>query len=274
MKKDLNVFHFRNKDLLEAQGKKEVLQELTPLNDDEVILMKYQPSSNMKEMGNQYTLNISGLEKCVTVKDVSLNNAISFANSIGTLIVSDNLYLDIASAEQPFSTIVSLNGNSIKNNENLYVALSDYLNDSPYLQGNSHRINELLYLNSSTFLLIGFLVILFFIAVGSILYFNNVSSVMDSKADYEILGKLGYTRNHIKKIIKKQILTFFSIPFLLGLLDCIFATMIYKAGLMQNILGNSLSQYVPVVIAIVLTIMIYSIYYFLTVRACYKVALK
>ena len=30
------------KDLLEAQGKKEVLQELTPLNDDEVILMKYQ----------------------------------------------------------------------------------------------------------------------------------------------------------------------------------------------------------------------------------------
>lgn len=104
--------------------------------------------------------------------------------------------------------------------------------------------------------------------------FNNVSSVMDSKADYEILGKLGYTRNHIKKIIKKQILTFFSIPFLLGLLDCIFATMIYKAGLMQNILGNSLSQYVPVVIAIVLTIMIYSIYYFLTVRACYKVALK
>ena len=71
--------------------------------------MKYQPSSNMKEMGNQYTLNIRRTsEKCVTVKDVSLNNAISFANSIGTLIVSDNLYLDIASAEQPFSTIVSL----------------------------------------------------------------------------------------------------------------------------------------------------------------------
>lgn len=43
------------------------------------------------------------------------------------------------------------------------------------------------------------------------------------------------------------------------------------SGLMQNILGNSLSQYVPVVIAIVLTIIIYSIYYFLTVRACHKI---
>ena len=151
------------------------------------------------------------------------------------------------------------------------MSLSKYLNDSPYLQGSSHRINELLYLNSSTFLLIGFLVVLFFIAVGSILYFNNVSSVTDSKADYEILEKIGYTQNHIKKIIRKQVLTFFGIPFLLGLLDCIFATMIYKAGLMQNILGNSLSQYVPVVIAIVLTIIIYSIYYFLTVRACHKI---
>lgn len=262
------------KTLLEAQGKTKVLQELAPLNDDEVILMKYQPSDNTKEIGNQYTLNLNGLEKCVIVKEVSLNNAISFANSIGTLIVSDNLYLDIASTEQPFSTIVSLNGNSIKNNEDLYVALSNYLNDSPYLLGNSHRINEIIFLSSSTFLLIGFLVVLFFIAVGSILYFNNISSVMESKSDYEILGKLGYTQKNLRKIIRKQILTFFSIPFLLGLIDCIFATMVYKTGLMQDLLENSLSQYIPVVIAIIITSIIYGIYYFVTVRACYKIALK
>lgn len=259
------------KALLEAQGKTKELEELTTINNNEVILMKYQPNDNMGEIDNQYTLNFNGVEQSVNVKGVSLNNAISFANSIGTLIVSDKLYSDIAGNAQPFSTIVSLNGSSIKNNEDLYLSLSKYLNDSPYLQGSSHRINELLYLNSSTFLLIGFLVVLFFIAVGSILYFNNVSSVTDSKADYEILEKIGYTQNHIKKIIGKQVLTFFGIPFLLGLLDCIFATMIYKAGLMQNILGNSLSQYVPVVIAIVLTIIIYSIYYFLTVRACHKI---
>lgn len=261
-------------DLLKAQGKKEVLQELIPLKDDEVILMKYQPKDNRKEKGNQYTLNLNGLKRHVTVKDTSLNNALSFANSIGTLIVSDPLYLEIADIEQPFSTVVSLNGASVKNNEALYTALSDYLNDSPYLQGNSHRISELLYLNSSTFLLIGFLVVLFFIAAGSILYFNNISSVTDSKADYEILGKLGYTQNHIKKIIKKQILAFFSIPLLSGLVDCTFAAMVYKTGLMQNILGNSLSQYAPAIIAVALTIIIYSIYYFLTVRACCKSVLK
>ena len=36
------------------------------------------------------------MEQSVNVKGVSLNNAISFANSIGTLIVSDKLYSDIA----------------------------------------------------------------------------------------------------------------------------------------------------------------------------------
>ena len=35
------------KTLLEAQGKTKVLQELAPLNDDEVILMKYQPSDKI-----------------------------------------------------------------------------------------------------------------------------------------------------------------------------------------------------------------------------------
>ncbi|HEK8913960.1 TPA: ABC transporter permease [Clostridioides difficile] len=262
------------KALLKAQSKTKVLQKLTSLNDDEVILMKYQPSNNAKEIGNQYTLSFNGLEKCVTVKETSLNNAISFANSIGTLIVSDNLYLNIASAEQPLSTIISLNGNSIKNNENLYADLSSYLNDSPYLLGNSHRINEIIFLSSSTFLLIGFLVVLFFIAVGSILYFNNISSIMESKSDYEILGKLGYTQKKLRKIIRKQVLTFFSIPFLLGLIDCIFATIVYKIGLMQDILENSLSQYLPVAIAIIITFIIYGIYYFVTVKVCYKIALK
>ena len=60
---------------------------------------------------------------------------------------------------------------------------------------------------------------MFFIATGSILYFNNISAITDSKADYEILSKMGYTNKKIEKIIKKQTITFFSIPFLFGLVD-------------------------------------------------------
>ena len=240
--------------LLKAQNRTKLLKQLTPLRDNECILMKYQPNNDgYSENGTIYPLLVNGKETPVAVRETSLNNAISFANSVGTLIVNDR---------------------SIKNNENLYSNISDYLDGSPYLQGYSHRINDLLSINSSTFLLIGFLVVLFFIAVGSILYFNNMSAISDSTSDYKILQKMGYDNIQIKKIIKKQVFPFFNIPFLLGILDCIFATLVYKTALMQNLLGNSFSQYIPVIIAIFLTSVVYLIYYILTIKSCCKIVLK
>ncbi len=257
--------------LLEVLGKQSVSGQAGSLSDNECILIKYLPDADSKsEQGNRYVLQSGNTKKTVTVKAVSMDNAISFANSIGTLVLSDSLYAEISQNQVPSASIVSLNGKALEDNEELYQALSEYLKGSPYLQGHSHRINELLYMNSSTFLLIGFLVILFFIAVGSILYFNNISAVMDSRADYEILWKIGYGEKRLKQIIRKQVRTFFCIPFVLGFLDCIFAAIVYKTGLMQNILGSSLRQYVPVMIAVSLAAIIYAVYYFLTVRACYK----
>ncbi|HBY8264566.1 TPA: ABC transporter permease, partial [Clostridioides difficile] len=239
--------------LLKAQNRTKLLKQLTPLRDNECILMKYQPNNDgYSENGTIYPLLVNGKETPVAVRETSLNNAISFANSVGTLIVNDSIYEQIAQNKLPMTRILSINGKSIKNNENLYSNISDYLDGSPYLQGYSHRINDLLSINSSTFLLIGFLVVLFFIAVGSILYFNNISAISDSTSDYKILQKMGYTNIQIKKIIKKQVLPFFNIPFLLGILDCIFATLVYKTALMQNLLGSSFSQYIPVIIAIFL----------------------
>ncbi|HBF0312085.1 FtsX-like permease family protein [Clostridioides difficile] len=261
--------------LLKAQNRTKLLKQLTPLRDNECIFMKYQPNNDgYSENGTIYPLLINGKETPVAVRETSLNNAISFANSVGTLIVNDSIYEQIAQNKLPMTSILSINGKSIKNNENLYSNISDYLDGSPYLQGYSHRINDLLSINSSTFLLIGFLVVLFFIAVGSILYFNNISAISDSTSDYKILQKMGYDNIQIKKIIKKQVLPFFNIPFLLGILDCIFATLVYKTALMQNLLGNSFSQYIPVIIAIFLTSVVYLIYYILTIKSCCKIVLK
>ena len=261
--------------LLQAQCKDDVVASLQELSDEECILAKYQPNDdNSTEVGNTYPLLINGDYVPVTVKETTLDNPLSFANSIGTLIVSDGIYNQIEASATPITRILSINGKAIEDNETLYEEISNMLNQSPYLQGHSHRVNGLFSLNSSTFLLIGFLVVLFFIATGSILYFNNMSAISDTKSDYEILMKMGYTNGRIKKIIRKQVLTFYSIPFILGMLDCIFATIVYKTGLMQRLLGNTFIQYVPVVLAIALTALIYLIYYFLTVRTCYKIVCK
>ena len=261
------------KALLEAQGRTKVLEHLAALNKDECILIKYQPDPDNNEADRVYPLLIGNEEIPVIVTSVTLDNPISFANSVGTLVISDDLYHTIAGQSAPAVKILSINGKSIEDNEALFQALSDYLSGSPYLQGNSHRVHEIFSLNSSTFLLIGFLVVLFFIATGSILYFNNVSAVTDSKSDYEILWKMGYTDKRIKKIIKKQTAAFFSIPFLFGLADCVFGTLVYKSALMQNILGNSPLLYAPAMAAVMLTFLIYLGYYHITVHACCKAAL-
>ena len=260
--------------ILKAQGRQKALEQFTALNNNECIFIRYQPASGKDETGSVYPLLINNTEIPVTVTMTTLDNPISFANSVGTLIVSDSLYKMISENAAPETKVLSINGSSITGNEELFQALSAYLDKSPYLQGNSHRIHEVVSLNSSTFLLIGFLVVLFFIATGSILYFNNISAIADSKSDYDILVKIGYTNRKIKKIIRKQAITFFSIPFLFGLADCIFATLVYKTALMQNLLENSLALYAPTILAIALTLLIYLIYYFMTVHTCCKMVLE
>lgn len=261
--------------LLQAQGKNDVVNKLPALQDDECILVKYQPNADgSDESGSIYSLNINNSSIPLTVKATTLNNPLSFANSVGTMIVSDNVYEQISSSTAIEASIISINSKVIEDNEKLFEEMNNLLGNSPYLQGHSHRINEIMSLNSSTFLLIGFLVVLFFIAAGSILYFNNISAVSDSKADYEILSKMGYSNRKLKRILRKQVLTFFSIPFLFGLIDCIFATVVYKTGLMQNLLGNTITLYFPTMIAIALTAFIYFAYYLITIHTCCGTVLR
>ena len=260
--------------ILRSQGRQNALKKLTELNNDECIFVRYHPASEKDETGCTYPLLINNTEISVTVVMATLDNPFSFANSVGTLIISDDLYHMISKNALPETKVLSINGNSITGNEELFQALSEYLNGSPYLQGNSHRIHEVVALNSSTFLLIGFLLVLFFIATGSILYFNIISATADSKSDYDILVKMGYTDRKIKKIIRKQAGTFFAIPFLFGLADCIFATLAYKTALMQNLLENTIVLYIPTISAIILTLAIYVVYYCMTIHTCGKMVLK
>lgn len=258
--------------LMTAQGRSDSLEGLFPLTETQCILVKYEPNADgSDETGCVYPLLTDKGPLNLKVKSTTLANPISFANSIGTLIISDEAYNRLVKMTYPRTTVLSLNGPGLKNNESIYTAMERITDNSPYLQGNSHRIQELLTLNSSTFLLIGFLVVLFFIATGSILYFNNVSAITDSREDLDILKKMGYSSKKIKIIIRNQVFTFFSIPFIIGLTDSLFALLVYKRGLMQNLLGDTLIQYLPVAVSVGVTAAIYMIYYMITKRTCYKI---
>ena len=87
--------------ILKAQGRQKALEQFTALNNNECIFVRYQPASGKDETGSIYPLLINNTEIPVTVTMTTLDNPISFANSVGTLIVSDSLYKMISEHAAP-----------------------------------------------------------------------------------------------------------------------------------------------------------------------------
>lgn len=257
--------------LLTQQGKEIPAFELL---DSECILIKYHPDHKQSDRNSVYYLQISTSETAaVTVKQTSLANPIGFANSVATLIVSDPLYQTIQESSLERVSVISINGEGMRSNPAAYETLKSIMPDNPYLVSAYQKESEFMHLNSSTFLLICFATIIFFIATGSILYFQNISAITYDKSDYNIMQKMGYQQSMIKKCIRQQIQIYYFIPYLMGLLHSSFAIVDYKAALMEDLLEKN-SSIPPVLFAISIFSAIYIIYYQVTKYSCYKIIFK
>ncbi|MFD3445699.1 FtsX-like permease family protein [Microbacteriaceae bacterium 4G12] len=257
------------KELMDLQGKD---VEFAKLGDNESVLVKYRPEKENRDIGNIYTLTLApDYSVDVKVKDTTLLNPIGFANSVGTLIISDHLYKEIKTFGLSKKTIMSIDGTNMRDNKEVYESLAPLFKDNIYFSSSYQRNEMITRENSSTFLLIIFVTIIFFIATGSILYFHNISSVMNDKNDFIILKRMGYNKEKIKKIISKEVFTLFMIPYVLGVTHSIFALVAYKSALMDDLLGKRSAFVFPMLLAIVIFTIVYIIYYLITRRACYKI---
>ncbi|HDR4867012.1 TPA: ABC transporter permease [Bacillus cereus] len=246
--------------------------EFNHLAKNESILVKYRPEKEDLDKEKIYTLNLTPTTNIdVKVKDTTLLNSIGFANSVGTLIISDQLYKEIKVLELPQKTIVSFNGKDMRDNKTVYENLAPLFKNNMYFTSSYQKNDYIIQQNSSTFLLISFVTIIFFIATGSILYFHNLSSVMANKNEFIILNRMGYNKKKIKRIISKEIFTLFSIPYIIGLVHSIFALVAYKTALMDDLLGKSSAFILPILFAVIIFSVVYIVYYLLTKRACYKI---
>ncbi|KAB7680468.1 ABC transporter permease [Bacillus sp. B1-WWTP-T-0.5-Post-4] len=246
--------------------------EFNHLAKNESILVKYRPEKEDLDKEKIYTLNLTPTTNIdVKVKDTTLLNSIGFANSVGTLIISDQLYKEIKVLELPQKTIVSFNGKDMRDNKTVYENLAPLFKNNMYFTSSYQKNDYIIQQNSSTFLLISFVTIIFFIATGSILYFHNLSSVMENKNEFIILNRMGYNKKKIKRIISKEIFTLFSIPYIIGLVHSIFALVAYKTALMDDLLGKSSAFILPILFAVIIFSVVYIVYYLLTKRACYKI---
>lgn len=257
------------KELINIQDKN---VEFKNLAKNEGILVKYRPEKEKLDKGKIYTLNLTPTNNVdIKVKETTLLNPIGFANSVGTLIISDQLYKEIKILGLTGKTMMSFNGADMRDNKEVYENLAPLFKNNIYFTSSYQKVDYVIQQNSSTFLLISFVTIIFFIATGSILYFHNLSSMMSNKDEFTILKRMGYNRKNIKRIISKEVFTLFSIPYVLGLTHSIFALLAYKTALMDDLLGKSSAFILPILVAVIIFTLVYIIYYLLTKRACYKI---
>lgn len=261
------------KQLLESQKS---VYDFNKLKSGEGIFINYYP--NDESLNQEYKLKLGNTSESKTIKVVAntIKNPISFQNSIATLVVSDDDYNDMKlenSIER--KTIFSLNGEGLRDDKEFYNDVHKIIKDTDKGFASSYSRNSMIKeANGSTFLLLSFITILFFITTGNMLYFTNVVEALNVKGEYFILSKMGYSLKHMKKIIRREIFLMYSIPLGIGILNGLFALICYRYMLVDNLLGSLSILKFPLIYTGSIFTIVYTIFYAITIRACERSALK
>ncbi|WP_195269428.1 FtsX-like permease family protein [Eubacterium sp. 1001713B170207_170306_E7] len=241
------------------------------LSQNEAVLVRYLSGSDPLA-GTVYDLTLpDGATQRIQIDRTTLENATGFANEgVGTLIVSDALYAVLAQSGLEAASVVSIFGGSLSEDSATAQALAPLFEGDYRFASACLKKDEFLIASSPNLLLTAFGALIFFIAMGCILYFKSLSDTRYDLKDFEILKKLGYQKKALHRIIGKQNLILFSIPCVLGGLHSFFALQCYNALMPQIISGTALLQ--PFILSYALYLLVFALYYILTQLACCHVA--
>jgi len=126
-------------------------------------------------------------------------------------------------------------------------------------------------LHGGLFFLGIFLGALFIMATVLIIYYKQISEGFDDKARFEIMKKVGMSREEIKKSIRSQVLTVFFLPIVTAAIHIGFAfKIITKLFVVVNITNVTLFIWCTVGTILVFGLF-YGIIYGLTAKVYYKI---
>lgn len=119
--------------------------------------------------------------------------------------------------------------------------------------------------------ILGFLGLVFVMATGSIIYFKQLSEATSDQLRYEILKKIGVSRQTINSGISKQIAFIFIVPLVVAL-----GHYLVILGFLKRLFSSltSADLLLPISVCLTVFVMIYLIYYVLTVNTISKTVNK
>lgn len=254
-----DIIKFSDYKLLMINQNKE--SEIIELDNKEYLLLNYYPTDKPLYINFKLSNNDN-----IIINKISTNNIFSFATSVTTLVV-DDIYYDKLKIENIGESIniMTLNGKNLRDSKTFY----EEFKDIEELQSSYLKKYTIIRDNSSTFIFISFIAILFIVCTASILYFTNLIEIMQNEDEYSYLKKLGYSKNQIIDILKKETGILYKIPLILGIFNGFFLLFAFRFIFIDNLIGSK-DFIITIFIALSLFIGFYFIFYYITIIVAKK----
>lgn len=256
-----------NKTFNEMAGLQERKDHLSLKGNDAAVLdAGYYEGLTPEYVGSSIPLHVDNLTEDITFKKLMKYNVLNLATANITVVISDDLF----SMLEKGTNLVNMEAYKFTNesqskitNKEIESMIPDDASFSSFYGDYSLGMET-----AGLIIFIGaFLGLVFLSATGSIIYFKQLTEANSDKGRYVILHKIGVNKKEVRKSIAKQVFFIFILPLLVGIAHSVVALTALSWLLQTNLV-------IPVIICIGIYIVIYVIYYFLTVRTYYKIVTK
>lgn len=208
--------------------------------------------------GKDILLKFNDMEKTFKIKNTDPRIIVNQNLMFNTFVVKDSVYEKFSSIKTPkyFRAIEVANENQSRE-------LTEELNQI-FTNGKivSYYYLYVAYLESTGMLMFlgGFIGLVILLSTGSVIYFRLLMESKDDQQRYKILRNIGVSNREIKASISRQILFLFVCPLIIGIMHSTTAL-----SALSKMLQKDLTM--PIIITTVVYIIIYCMYYLITVKS-------
>lgn len=243
-------------------------EERLSLKGEEAAVLDagYYEGLSPKYVGASISLNVDDQTEDITLIKLMKYNVLNVGTANITAVVSDELFGQFEKETVPLNMEVykiTDEDHADLVNKEIEAILPDDASFSSFYS------NYALGMETAGLIIFigGFLGLVFLAATGSIIYFKQLTEANSDKERYVILYKIGVNKTEIKKSIAKQVFFIFVLPLVAGIAHAAVALTALSTLLQTNLLF-------PVLVCIGIYILLYIVYYFVTVRAYYRIVTK
>lgn len=225
-----------------------------PAGDEAVLILPYQEMESYRPIQNgAIKLELGSDTAKLQITDQyagAVTSPVSYATYL--LVVNDERYAQLSSTAPAGSRLSSYgyDWSDWEHSEDTVAKIDKAIDPDFISQAQTYRVTSYVSTNQSISLtlFIGlFISLLFFIAMGSLIYFKLFTELQDDQAQFKALSRIGMTAAEIRRIVVTQVGLVFLIPCVVGSVHALFA--IQALG---NLLGSPILKYAAVVFGIYL----------------------